>query len=274
MPAAFFTGLVLVALAFVALLVGRPYFAVVAAIVVLVAQGELFGVMHKHHHQPATAVGLITGALILWGAYDRGEGSVLAMFALGVFASFLWFMAVPAVHRKDTMLNIGLTVFNVAYIPVLGAFVLLTLGLGRASDGRAMVATVIGLTFVFDTVAFLAGATFGGSSIQRPLAPDTSPKKSWEGVIIAAVVTVIVSMALVPSFVSPFDNKRVESLLLALVISAAAAFGDLAESLIKRDLKIKDMGSILPGHGGVLDRIDSLLFTAPAAYLLFRVIFS
>jgi phosphatidate cytidylyltransferase len=271
-PAAFATGLVLAAAAFGGLLIGKPAFGVVAALIVLVAQGELFGVMHKHHKQPATAVGLVTGALILWGAYDKGEGAVLGMFALGTMATLLWFMAVPAIHRKDTLVNVGLTAFNVAYIPVLGSFLLLTLSFG--SDGRALVFSVIFLTFAFDTFAFVFGSIFGGSSIQRPLAPDTSPKKSWEGLIAAVLMTVILSAAVVGIFVGPFEDQRAKAVLLGLVISVAATFGDLAESLIKRDVGIKDMGSILPGHGGVLDRIDSLLFTGPAAYLLFRVLFS
>ncbi len=79
-------------------------------------------------------------------------------------------------------------------------------------------------------------------------------------------------MTLVTSFVDPFESQRIEALLLGLVVAAAATFGDLAESLIKRDMGIKDMGSILPGHGGVLDRIDSVLFVAPAAFFLYRII--
>jgi phosphatidate cytidylyltransferase len=271
-PAAFATGLILAAAAFGSLLIGKAFFAVVAAAIILVAQGELFGVMHKHHKQPATGVGLATGALILFGAYDRGEGAVLAMFSLGTIATLLWFMAVPAIHRKDTLVNVGLTVFNIAYIPVLGSFLLLTLSIG--ADGKELVATVIALTFIFDTVAFLAGATFGGSSIQRPLAPDTSPKKSWEGLLAGTVVTVIVSVGFAGIVAEPFDHHQMDAFLLGLVVSVAATFGDLAESLIKRDLAIKDMGSVLPGHGGVLDRIDSLLFTAPAAFFLFRVLFA
>jgi phosphatidate cytidylyltransferase len=271
-PAAFATGLVLAAAAFGGLLIGKAAFGIVAALIVLVAQGELFGVMHKHHKQPATAVGLVTGALILWAAYDKGEGAVLAMFALGTMATMLWFMAVPAIHRKETLVNVGMTAFNVAYIPVLGSFLLLTLSFG--DDGRALVFSVIFLTFAFDTFAFVFGSIFGGSSIQRPLAPDTSPKKSWEGLIAAVLMTVILSAAVVGTFVAPFKDQKIQTVLLGLVISVAATFGDLAESLIKRDVGIKDMGSILPGHGGVLDRIDSLLFTAPAAYLLFQVLFS
>jgi len=271
-PAAFATGLVLAAAAFGGLLLGRGAFAVVAAIIVLVAQGELFGVMHRHRQQPATAVGLVTGALILWAAYDRGEGAVLGMFALGTIATLLWYMAVPAIHRKDTLVNVGLTTFNIASIPLLGSFLLLALSLG--TDGRGLVFAVILLTFAYDTVAFLAGSIFGGSMIQRPLAPDTSPKKSWEGLIAAVLVTVIVSAAVVGTFVRPFEDAQLKTVVLGLVVGLAATFGDLAESLVKRDLGIKDMGSVLPGHGGVLDRIDSLLFTGPAAYLLFRILFS
>ncbi len=268
-PAAFLTGVVLAGLAVGTLLIGRAVFAVLATLLVLYAQGELFGVMAKHRKQPATAVGLITGALIMGGAYYHGEPAVLAMFALGTAATFLWFMAVPAAHRQDTVVNIGLTLVNIAWIPLLASYVLVML---QTRDGRSLVVAVIGLTFVFDTAAFLGGSIMGGQFFQRPLAPTVSPKKSLEGLIIATLVTVVVSVALVTSFVTPFENMRIQSLFLGLVIAVAATFGDLAESLVKRDMGLKDMGSVLPGHGGVLDRIDSLLFVAPAAFLFFRIV--
>ncbi len=270
-PAAFLTGIVLVGVALGTLLLSKGLFAIVATAVVLLGQGELYGVMVRRHKQPATAVGLITGALMMAGAYFHGEPAVLAMFALGVVATFLWFMAVPAAHRKDTLLNIGLTLLNVAWIPLMASYLLVTLDQG---DGTSLVITVIGLTFVFDTAAFLGGSVTGGQFFPRPLAPSVSPKKSIEGVIIATLVTAFVSVALVTSFVTPFEGLKVDSLVLAVVVAAAATFGDLAESLVKRDLGIKDMSGALPGHGGVLDRIDSLLFVAPAAFLFFRVIFS
>lgn len=272
-PAAFLTGIVLAGVALGSLMIGKGAFAIVAALVVLVAQGELFGVTVKQHQQPATAVGLVTGALMIAGAYYHGEAGILAMFALGVIATFLWFIAAPAAHRRGAILQIGVTVMNIAYIPLLASYLIVTLAIG-GSDGKALVVAVIGLTFIYDTAAFLVGSVWGGSFFQRPLAPSVSPKKSLEGLIGATLITIIVAMALVPSFVGPFEDKRIESLILALVVAAAATLGDLAESLIKRDLGIKDMGSILPGHGGVLDRIDSLLFVAPAAFLLFRVIFA
>ncbi len=101
-----------------------------------------------------------------------------------------------------------------------------------------------------------------------------SPKKSWEGLLGGTLLTVVASVALVTAFVDSFSGRRFDALLLGLVIALAATLGDLAESIVKRDMGIKDMGTILPGHGGVLDRIDSLLFVAPAAFLLFRVIFA
>ncbi|MGH2594963.1 MAG: phosphatidate cytidylyltransferase [Actinomycetota bacterium] len=273
MPAAFLTGIVLAGVALGSLMIGKGAFAIVAGILVLVAQGELFGVTVKLHQQPATAVGLVTGGLMIAGAYYHGEAGALAMFALGVIATFLWFIAAPTAHRKGAVVHIGVTLMNMAYIPLLASYLIVTLAIG-GNDGKALVVAVIGLTFIFDTGAFLVGSVWGGSFFQRPLAPSVSPKKSLEGLIGATLITIIVAMALVPSFVGPFENKRIEALMLAIVVAAAATLGDLAESLIKRDLGIKDMGSVLPGHGGVLDRIDSLLFVAPAAFLLFRIIFA
>jgi phosphatidate cytidylyltransferase len=271
-PAAFLTGIVLAGVALVALLIGDGVFALVAAIVALVAQGELYGVMVKHHRQPATAVGLVSGALMLAGAYYHGEAGLLSMLTLGLLATFLWYMTVPAAHRKDTAGNIGLTLLGLLWIPGLAGSLLIILTTFETS----VVVAVIGLTFAFDTLAFLTGSVWGGSFIQRPLAPATSPKKSIEGLIVASLGTIILSSAFVTAFVDAapgiFVDGRLNAVLLGIVVSLAATFGDLAESLIKRDIGVKDMGSVLPGHGGVLDRIDSLLFVAPAALLLLRVI--
>jgi phosphatidate cytidylyltransferase len=268
-PAAFLTGGILAIAALAALLIGDWLFGLLAAAIVLLAQGELFGVMVKHHRQPATAVGLIAGALMLAAGYFRGESAVLAMFALGVAATFLWFMSGPSTTRKDVAANIGLTVLNMSWVPLLGSYLLVLL---EGESGTSLVLSVIGLTFVYDTAAFLSGSVWGGQFFERPLAPTVSPKKSVEGVIIGSLVTVVVAVTIVTSFVDPFESQRIEALLLGLVVAAAATFGDLAESLVKRDMGIKDMGSILPGHGGVLDRIDSVLFVAPAAFFLYRII--
>jgi phosphatidate cytidylyltransferase len=270
-PAAFMTGLILAGLAVATLAAGGVWFATFAALLVLVAQGELFGVLVKHHYRPAALIGLVAGALMMAGAYWRGESATPAMFALGVVAAFLWFMTIPIEHRTNVVRDLGLTVLNMAWIPLLGGYLIATL---KLPDGESLVLWVILLTFLFDTAAFLGGSVAGGGWIQRPLAPNISPKKSWEGIIIGAAVTIVASGGLVTSFVAPFEDKRVDALLLGLVIAVAATLGDLAESLLKRDIGVKDMGTLLPGHGGVLDRIDSLLFVAPATFLLFRVLFA
>jgi phosphatidate cytidylyltransferase len=269
-PAAFMTGVGLAAVAVVSLWAGPAYFAAFAGLLVLVAQGELFGVLVKHHARPASLIGLVAGGLMMLGAYWRGEAATPAMFALGVVAAFLWFMTVPIDQRVHVVRDLGMTVLNMAWIPLLGGYLIATL---KLTDGDALVLCVILLTFLFDTTAFLAGSISGGGWIQRPLAPNVSPKKSWEGIIIGALLTTFASAALVTSFVGVFEQRRLAAIALGLVISVAATFGDLAESLLKRDIGVKDMGTLLPGHGGVLDRIDSLLFVAPATFLLFRIVF-
>jgi phosphatidate cytidylyltransferase len=264
-PAAFITGLALAGVALGSLAVGKWAFALVAGAIVLWAQGELYLALQRHHLQPATALGLVSGGLVLGAAYFRGEPAMLSMFVLSVFATFLWFMAAPASHRRGAATNIGVTVLGVAYIPLMAGFALAMLDF---SDGRALVLSVIGLTFVYDTAAFIVGSWWGN----RPLAPTISPKKSLEGAIGATLVVIAVSVGAVAPAVTALNTVG-RSVGLAIVVAILAPLGDLAESLIKRDLGVKDMGSILPGHGGVLDRIDSVLFVAPAAFLFLRLIF-
>lgn len=263
-PLAFLTGLILAGLAIGAIAIGPGPFAVLAGIVVLFAQGEFYLALQRRHFQPATALGLVSGALVLGAGYYRGESAMLAMVAIATFASFLWYMAVPTQHRKNVAANIGLTVLGIAYIPMLAGYALATLTLGQ---GRELVLAIVGLTIAYDVAAFIVGYLMGS----RPLAPYVSPKKSWEGAIGATLAVVLIAIGAVAPSVDML-NTMSRSVGLAVVVAIFAPLGDLAESLIKRDLGIKDMGSILPGHGGVLDRIDSILFVAPAAFLFLRLI--
>lgn len=264
LPMAFLTGLVLAGLALGAIAIGSGPFAIVAGIVVLVAQGELYFALQKAHHQPATALGLVSGALVLGAGYYRGESAMLAMVALSAFATFLWFMAQPAQHRHNVVANIGLTLLGIVYVPMLAGYVFAVL---RFPDARGIALSIIGLTVAYDTAAFAVGYFWGS----RPLAATISPKKSWEGAIGATLVVIAVSVGVVANSVPTLDTVG-RSAGLAVLVALFAPLGDLAESLLKRDLQIKDMGSILPGHGGVLDRIDSILFVAPAAFLFLRLI--
>lgn len=263
-PAAFLTGLILAGLAVGSIAIRPAVFAFVAGAIVLLAQGELYGVMHKRHHQPATALGLVSGGLILAAGYLKGEAAMLSMLALTVFATFLWYMAVPAAHRKQTMVNVGLTVLGVVYVPLLAGYALATL---KLPEGRELTLSIIGLTFAYDTAAFVVGYFWGS----RPFAPTVSPKKSWEGAIGATLVVIAVSVGIVANYVDSLNDVP-NAVALAALVAILAPLGDLAESLLKRDLGVKDMGSVLPGHGGVLDRIDSVLFVAPAAFMFLRLI--
>jgi phosphatidate cytidylyltransferase len=260
---AFLTGVVLAVLAIGAIAIGPGPFAVLAGAVVLIAQGEFYFALQKRHYQPATALGLVTGALVLAAGYFRGESAMLAVTALGAMASFLWYMTVPATHRRNVISNVGLTVLGIAWIPMFAGYVMATLSL---EEGSSLVVAILGLTVAYDASAFAVGYLWGS----RPLAPTVSPKKSWEGAIGASLVVVALALGLVTQIdlLEPIER----AVGLALVVAVFAPLGDLAESLVKRDLGIKDMGSILPGHGGVLDRIDGMLFVLPAAFLYLRLV--
>jgi len=266
MQLAFLTGIVLAALALGAIAIGPGPFAVLAGIVVLIAQGEFYFALQKRHYQPATALGLVAGALVLGAAYYRGESAMLAVAVLGAIASFLWFMTVPAQHRRNVVSNIGLTILGIVWIPVFAGYILAVLPFQEGTD---LALAILGLTIAYDASAFAVGYFWGS----RPLAPSISPKKSWEGAIGATLVVIALAVGLVAPFVDLLTTIP-RAVGLAVVVALFAPLGDLAESLVKRDLGIKDMGSILPGHGGVLDRIDAMLFVAPVAYLYLRLILS
>jgi len=264
LPAAMITAAVLVAAALVSIAISKAAFAVVAGGVVLLAQAELYATMQRRGYQPATALGLVVGAMLLAAAYLRGENAMLMFVAMGTMLSFLWYMVAPAKVREGAVRNIGATVLGIVYVPFLAGYALILLS---APSGRALVLSVLGLTFLYDVAAFAVGSFYG----RRPLAPSISPKKSWEGLLGATVVTVAVGLALLPS-ISPIDPSLARAAGMAVIIVVFAPLGDLAESLIKRDLHVKDMGTLLPGHGGVLDRIDSALFVVPAALYFLRLV--
>jgi phosphatidate cytidylyltransferase len=153
-------------------------------------------------------------------------------------------------------------VFVAVYVPFLAGFVTLLL---KPDDGPLRVLTFILVTIASDIGGYAVGVLAG----RHPMAPVISPKKSWEGFAGSAVFCVAAGWA---SVVYLLDGDWWVGVLLGLVAVVMATLGDLSESLIKRDLGIKDMGDLLPGHGGLMDRLDSILFAAPAAFLLLSVL--
>jgi phosphatidate cytidylyltransferase len=263
------SGVILAVAAIALLAVGKGAFVVLAVALVTLGQGEFYAVMRTRGYQPATAIGLVAGVLTMSGAYlygdtpGQGEAAVLFGLALGTILTVPWFMAASPGARKGLVGNTAVTILGIVYGPVLVSFGLILLAAPEV--GTNIFLTVVGLTVLYDICAYAIGTMWG----DRPLAPSISPRKSWEGAIGAAFVLLVVSLAVVPQ-IEPFSAGQAVGL--ALLIAVVAPLGDLVESAIKRDLGVKDMGSLLPGHGGIFDRIDAILFTAPAAYIFLRLV--
>lgn len=263
MSAALVSGVFLGALALILLAIGPAPFAYLAGAVLLAAQAELYAVARTRGYQPATALGLVIGGLIVYAGYNKGEAAMSAMLVLGLILTYLWYMAAPQKARRGTIGNAAITVLGIVYIPFMAAFIFRILPF---PGGRAIVISIIALNVIYDVSAFGIGSLWGN----RSLAATISPNKSWEGAIAASLISLFAAIAFGPQ-IDPFTVGS--SLGMALVVIVMAPLGDLAESALKRDLGVKDMSTVMPGHGGLLDRVDSLLFVLPAAYFFLRIVF-
>jgi len=201
----------------------------------------------------------MVGAITMLVASFVGGGQAMAVtFGLTCISLLLWRMA-DGLH--DAIRDIAGGIFVAAYVPFLASFSILLL---REPDGVQRV-------FVFMIVAIcsdIGGYAVGVVAGKHPMAPSISPKKSWEGAVGSALACVIGGIATV---VLILDGTWWAGAVVGLALVLSATVGDLTESTIKRDLGIKDLGSILPGHGGFMDRIDSLLLSAPVAWALLAV---
>ncbi|MFF7341476.1 phosphatidate cytidylyltransferase [Streptomyces sp. NPDC008163] len=255
--AAIGVGLGLGALVVVSLFFVKEVFVGVIALAVVVGLWELTSRLEERKSIEAPLVPLaVGGAAMVVAGYARGaEGAWVAM-ALTALAVLVWRMAQPP---EDYLRDVTAGIFAAFYVPFLATFVAMLL---KADDGPQRVLTFLLLTVVSDTGAYAVGWRFG----KHKLAPRISPGKTREG-LFGAVAFAMVAGALCMQFLID-DGSWWQGLLLGLAVAASATLGDLGESMIKRDLGIKDMGTLLPGHGGIMDRLDSLLPTAPVVWLL------
>ncbi|MGW6157745.1 phosphatidate cytidylyltransferase [Streptomyces sp. NPDC055144] len=246
-------GVVIVASLFIV----KAVFIGVIAVAVVVGLWELTSRLEERKGIKAPLVPLaIGGAAMVVAGYVRGtEGAWVAM-ALTALAVLVWRMTEPP---EGYLRDVTAGVFAAFYVPFLATFVALML---TADDGPQRVLTFLLLTVVSDTGAYAIGWRFG----KHKLAPRISPGKTREG-LVGAVTFAMAAGALCMQFLID-DGAWWQGLLLGLAVAASATLGDLGESMIKRDLGIKDMGTLLPGHGGIMDRLDSLLPTAPVVWLL------
>jgi phosphatidate cytidylyltransferase len=259
MAAAISVGLGLGAVIILALVVWRPAFLLVLTAAVLISVVELSRALDKGGYRPALPPLLLGSVAIVALSWTRGPAGLVVAFLLTVFAVVLWRLGDgPVGYLRDA----SAAVFVALYVPLLAGFAVLLL---VPDDGVARVLTFIGTVVCSDVGGFAAGVLAG----RHPLAPSVSPKKSWEGLGGSVAACVLIGTLLVTlTFHGPWWG----GVLFGVAMALTATLGDLGESLIKRDLAIKDMGNLLPGHGGLMDRMDSLLPSAAVAYLVLAVV--
>jgi phosphatidate cytidylyltransferase len=260
LPVAIGVGAALGGVALLTLFTVKATFLLYAGAALAVALAELVGAFGKRDIAIPVIPVAAGGAAMLTCMYWLGSQAALAALALTVIAIFAW--RLPG-GTSGYVKDVTAGVFAAAYIPFLASFMVAMLA---PADGARRVLTFIILTICSDIGGYFAGITLGRGG-RHPMAPVISPKKTWEG-FAGSAVACLAGGALCLTLL--LHGHAWQGLLTGAAAVIAATLGDLAESMIKRDLDLKDMGTLLPGHGGILDRLDSLLVCAPVIWLLLR----
>jgi phosphatidate cytidylyltransferase len=254
---------VLLAALFLGTLFWHPLaFTLVIAGFVMVAGIEVGAVLRREGIPIAVPPLLVGGAVTVLGAYRSGHAGQ----AVGVFVIFLatvvWLLADP--HRKDVVRTLTMTVLVGVWTGFLASFGVLLIT--RPSEASIVTLGVIGAAIFGDIGGYAFGVRFG----RRRIAPSISPKKSLEGLLGGLVVSSLLAAIILPAAGDLFSPASAVVLAVACVL--AGLLGDLTESMIKRDLGVKDLGAILPGHGGVLDRVDGILMALPVGFFVVELL--
>jgi phosphatidate cytidylyltransferase len=265
LPAAIISALVLVGAILLSLLFWKTAFMLIVAIAVVVAVWELHrGFAAKSIDLPEQPL-MIGGVVMVVVAYFWGAPALVTATAVAALMTMLWLLRRGV---EGYVQNATGSVFSLIYVPFLGSFVALLLAEGGGVNAHGLddpgvqgIITFIAITVASDTGGYVAGVLFG----KHPMAPVISPKKSWEGFAGSVVFCLVAGWALV---VYLLDGDWWVGLALGVIAAVMATLGDLCESVIKRDLGIKDMSQVIPGHGGLMDRLDSLLATVAPIWLL------
>lgn len=272
LPIAVLVGVVLVGVGLLCFSLGGFATTLLACVVVGAASFEYFGAVQRRGYQPATLLGLVAIVGLLLATYFSALAAYPVVLTLTVVLGLLWYLWVtPGEHSVQ---NLGITLLGIVWIGLLGSFATLFLGLGRiaqagndALDSNPGIGVLIAA--VIAAVSHDVGAYFVGRYMGRTPLSAASPNKTQEGLIGGVLTSLVVTMIVVGFVgIAPIGPDKAQTFVFALLCALVAPLGDLCESFIKRDLELKDMGSILPGHGGVLDRFDALLFVLPTAYFV------
>ncbi|MGI9131810.1 MAG: phosphatidate cytidylyltransferase [Candidatus Nanopelagicaceae bacterium] len=252
-------SLAILAVVFLTISFVQILFAIFAWIAILLASRELVRAYKAGGIElPENAIAIAITLLLAAAWFGRVSGlAVATAIAIPNVLVYMLFRSPKDFVRRSTA-----AAFAIFYLAFLGGFILL---LAHDKDGLARIFTLVVLVSCNDTFAYIFGVLLG----KHPLAPHISPKKTWEG-LIGSVIATTIGSALVFQYALNHDWWIGAGIGLVAVVTATC--GDLIESAVKRDLSIKDMGTILPGHGGILDRIDSVLFTGPAVWFALEFI--
>ncbi|MCZ6799371.1 MAG: phosphatidate cytidylyltransferase [Nitrospirae bacterium] len=263
-PRRFYSALVFIPLLYLGIRYSPPWlFSLLISTVALFALWEFLALYFADTSSVSTKVLSCLLATLLLGAMHKGLPEIWLVALLGIVAIIVSGFFISPANTKQRLPGWAAYIFGVLYVGLLlGHYALLR----NLEHGVALVFFVIIVTWLSDTGGFFVGKTLG----KHPLAPTLSPKKTVEGLLGGVLFSVIGATISQFTFV-PFFSVG-QCIMLGVGLALLGALGDLAESAIKRSVSVKDSGTIIPGHGGVLDRVDSLLFTGPAMY--YYVMFS
>lgn len=259
------TGLVLAGLA-VACFEAGPWPAMAfAALVLALAAGEILGALRRSGYQPVAFVALAAVPVLVVVSYLKGAIGVPIVLAASIVAAGAWRILVES--RTSALDDLSVTAFVLGWVGVPGAIVGLLLNPTTYPHrhGIAYVGAAVALTVAHDVASYLVGSKLG----RHRLIPRVSPGKSVEGLVGGTLATLALAGGLV-TLVHPFSIAT--AMALGVIVCVFSPLGDLVESVVKRDLGLKDMGNLLPAHGGISDRIDAMLFVLPATFVLVRLV--
>lgn len=258
LPAAIGVGVGLLAIVGLTLTYSLLFFAVLVAGFMFLAVRELVTALTNELPGAVQFIISIAAPTIVMAAYWGGPEALLASF---VSAVLLVLTVRLPFGQERYVSNVSRAIFILVYAPLMAGFAVM---LADSENGAKKVLALVLLTAATDIGGYVSGVLFGA----HPMAPKISPKKSWEGFIGALILQIATGCAL---WAIVFDRPWWQGAIVGLIMTITATIGDLVESMIKRDLGIKDMSALLPGHGGVMDRLDSLVVNAFVAWALFSL---
>lgn len=246
---------------------GGFYYLALVDIMILVGLWEFYRMMEAKGLKPYKGIGILSGLALSW--YIFFQQGIYANFFLSIVFLVVMVMELMRKERGLAVYHISVTIFGVFYVAWLGSHLVLLRELPHLkgldySMGFSFVVVIFVVTWCYDTGAYVIGRAIG----RHKIFPDISPGKTVEGVLgglVFSLAGILIARPIIADYLT-----LVQSVGLAMIASVIGQLGDLVESMIKRDVKIKDSSDTIPGHGGVLDRFDSLLFTSPLMYYFFK----